>query len=250
MSDHRLIQSHQLVPAGFDFDYRGTGLDMTVLPSQIHCIIGAAYTGKRRWLRTLCGLDPAHSGRLSLMGHEVADMNEPQWQQTRCQIAYIPFNFSLFSASNVRQNLLLAPRYHQLAPLPALQDRADHLLNRLDPQLDTGELPAYLRKDQQCKVAIARALMLKPRVLVFDNLFAYFDPDSRLKMENFLLEEVEGGLSLLLITHDLRFAIDHGDHFILADRDAVHTFDSKQAMMDSDVAALRRYLEITGSRQG
>lgn len=164
------------------------------------------------------------------------------WSRLRTQVAFIPFDFALLSAASSLQNVLLAPRYHGLGDPATLADEASELLQRLAPGLDMHCLPAALRRDEQYKVALARALILKPAVLMLDSPFSFFDHREKARMQDFLLEQQAGGLAIVQVTHDLPFVFAHAERILFPTRTGVHTFDSKQAIIDSSDAEIRQYL--------
>ncbi|HHO59755.1 MAG TPA: ATP-binding cassette domain-containing protein [Thiotrichales bacterium] len=242
MQTQPIIQCHQIVPAELAFDYTGNHLNLALQPGQIISLIGPNYSGKTNWLRTMCGVEEAARGHVSLLGMNTDFMDADDWATARTRIGYIPFDFSLLSAANSIQNVVLAARYHQIGNQAELADRAGELLHQLDPQLDVNELPAYLRKDQQYKVAIARALMLEPKALVLDSPFAFFDSLSRQQLQDYLLDKVAQGLSIVQISHDIPYVLAHSSQIIFTHQRFVHTFTSKQAIIDADTPEIRDYL--------
>ncbi len=256
MPGNNIIQCQQIIPDGLAFEYQGKALDLNIGRGEVISIIGAQYSGKSQWLKTISGLQQQLSGRITIHGIDTSDLSEKDWSMTRMKVAYLHADTALMSAANGLDNVMAPALYHQLDKTlkhdpknETLTEKALNLLNEIDPELNLDDLPAYLSKEQRFKIAVARVLLLDPDVLALDKPFTHFDPESKVHFKRFLSHQVNNGLSLLLVSDDAQYALNISDKIIFTDRENLFLFDSKQEILNSDIAIVNEYLklqEITG----
>ena len=245
MQNDAIIQCRQLIPGELPFEYHGDALDFEIGKGEVISIIGPDYSGKGNWLRTICGLEHQLSGSVKIKGIDTLNISEEDWTLTRRKVAYLHEDIALLSAANGLANVLAPAIYHQLDRINQKQllvKTALELVAEIDPDINLDELPAYITKDHQFKIAVARALLLEPEVLALNNPFAHFNPDSKHKFQAFLKNQVKKGLSLLIVTHDIDYALDVSDKFIFASRDNIIFFDSARAMLNCDIPVVNQYI--------
>lgn len=245
MSEHGLIHCNKLVPGHQSYRFR-QALDLDLKPGEMISIIGPSLEQKSCWLKTLCGLNADYSGELELLGTNAGQQSLQQWTDSRKGIAYVHADTALLSAVNGLINVLVPVMYHDIYKdddRHKLTDRAIALVNEIDPDICLDELPAYISRQHQVKIATARALMLKPRVLALDNPFLYFDRDERKQFQSFINRKVEQGLSIIMLTQDIRYALGQSDRILYTDEDTVCLFDSLAACRQCKIETVRAYLE-------
>lgn len=189
MQNEAIIQCRQLIPGELPFEYHGEALDFEIGKGEVISIIGPDYSGKGNWLRTICGLEHQLSGSVQIKGINTLNISEDDWTLTRRKVAYLHEDIALLSAANGLDNVLAPAIYHQLdknTEKGLLAESALELLEEIDPDINLDDLPAYITKDHQFKIAVARALLLEPEVLALNNPFAHFNPDSKHKFKDFL----------------------------------------------------------------
>lgn len=251
MLNNSIISCQQLIPEELSFEYSGSALNFELGSAEVACIIGPNYSGKGNWIRTLCGLENQLSGYVYLKGKNSLSLSSREWSKTRMKIAYLHEDTALLSAANGLINVLAPALYHQLdrqQEKQLLVEKALELLQDIDPDLNLDEMPAYLSKQHRYKIAIARALLLAPEVLVLNNPFAYFNSDSKQKFQIFLKQQVAQGLSLLLITHDIPYALNISDKIIFVSQNNVIYFDNKQAILNCDIAEVNAFINHPENR--
>lgn len=247
MKNDAIIRCEQLIPQQFDFEYQGKALDFELGRGEVINIIGPNYSGKGNWLRTICGLEDQLSGKVYIKGIDTLNLSAEDWAKTRMKAAYLHEDTALLSAANGLMNVLIPALYHQLDKIPGkplLTERALELLEEIDPQINLDELPAYLNKDNQYKIAVARALLLEPEVLALNNPFAHFNSDSKHLFQAFIENQVNKGLSLLIVTHDIPYALDISDKIIFVCQQNLFYFNSKQAILDCDIPIVNQFISL------
>ena len=245
MTKHPVLQCENLIPENLPFDYQGDALDFKMDKGEVTCIIGPNYSGKGVWARALSGLEDQRCGNIYINGIDTLNISAEDWTRSRMQIAYLHEDTALLSAANGLINVLAPALYHQLDKLlekQLLVEKALELLEEIDPEINLDELPAYITKDHQYKIAVARALLLDPDVLVLNNPFAHFNSDSKHQFQKFLKKQNEKGVSILLVTHDISYALNISDKIIFASRENLLHFNSKQAILNCETPIVKEFM--------
>jgi len=245
MQNQSIIQCEQVIPQELPFDYPGDTLNFELSGGEVTSIIGPNYSGKGNWIRTICGLEDQSCGSIYIKGIDTSDLSAKDWAMTRMKVAYLHEDTALLSAANGLINVLAPALYHHLdknLKKQLLVEKALELLEEIDPKINLDELPAYLTKAHRYKIAVARALLLEPDVLALNNPFHHFNHEEKKQFQSFLKAQVNKGLSLLLVTHDIPYALDISDKIIFTDQKNIHYFDSRQAILNGDIAEVNEFM--------
>lgn len=246
-----VISCSRLIPEWLPFDYQGDTLNFDLDAGEVISIIGPDYSGKGNWLRTICGLEDQHDGALYINGLNTQGLSATEWTMTRRKVAYLHEDTALLSAANGLMNVLAPAFYHQLDKAcnkQLLAEKALELLEAIDPDIELDILPAYLTKDHQYKIAIARALLLEPDALALNNPFVHFNPDSKQRFQRFLEDRIKQGLSLLMVTHDIPYALSISDKIIFANRENLILFDPAEAILGCDIPMVSQFIDTSRAR--
>jgi polar amino acid transport system ATP-binding protein len=125
--------------------------------------------------------------------------------------------FNLFPHLKVIDNLTLAPRRIRKVPRRRAEERAMELLTRVGLPEKARQYPHQLSGGQQQRVAIARALMMEPHVMLFDEVTSALDPELVGEVLIVMRDLARSGMTMLVVTHEMHFARDVGDHLIFID---------------------------------
>ncbi len=223
--------------------YSGEALNFCAHAGEIICLIGPDHSGKSEWLKTLAGLNPPLSGKLQLLGNDINHHARQDWIRLRTQFAYLSSDTALLSAANGLQNTMMPALYHKLGSRDEILHKARDLLAAINVGCDNSLLPAYIRKDQRFKIALARALILDPAALFMDNPFTLFDSVAVHHFVQFLLQRVHTDqLLLLMVTHNVNFALTHANQILFISHNKVHCFNHRAQLMASEITEIREYL--------
>ena len=193
------------------------GIDVSVAAGEVLTIIGPSGSGKSTLLRTVNLLEPVDSGRIFLEGEEITAKGVNR-NAIRQRIGIVFQQFNLFPHLRVIDNLTLAARRVRHLPRKEATARARELLERVGLPEKERSYPHQLSGGQQQRVAIARALMMRPHVMLFDEVTSALDPE--------LVGEVlivmrdlsrDLGMTMLVVTHEMQFAREVGDHLVFMD---------------------------------
>jgi polar amino acid transport system ATP-binding protein len=183
------------------------GIDLEVEEHEVVCLIGASGSGKSTLLRCVNLLEPLDAGRVVLDGQEITrrgvDVNE-----VRRRIGIVFQAFNLFPHMTVLRNVTLAPRHVLGLPRAEAEARALELLKRFGLADRRDEYPDRLSGGQQQRVAIVRALAMRPQLMLLDEVTSALDPELVAEVLSVIRELAEGGMTMLIATHEMSFARD------------------------------------------
>jgi polar amino acid transport system ATP-binding protein len=183
------------------------GIDLTVAEHEVICLIGASGSGKSTLLRCINLIEPIDAGRIVVEGQEITapkvDVN-----RIRRRIGIVFQAFNLFPHMTVLDNVTLGPRKAlKMKPADA-EERGRSLLDRFGLGEKAGEYPDRLSGGQQQRVAIVRALAMEPDLLLLDEVTSALDPELVAEVLNVIRELAQGGMTMLIATHEMGFARD------------------------------------------
>jgi polar amino acid transport system ATP-binding protein len=183
------------------------GIDLELDDHEVVCLIGASGSGKSTLLRCVNLLEPLNGGRIFLGGEEITrrgvDAND-----VRRRIGIVFQAFNLFPHMTVLRNVTLAPRDVLGLSRAEAEARALELLGRFGLADRRDEYPDRLSGGQQQRVGIVRALAMRPELMLLDEVTSALDPELVAEVLNVIRELAEGGMTMLIATHEMGFARD------------------------------------------
>lgn len=217
------------------------GVDVHVDAGKTTTVIGPSGSGKSTLLRVLNRLYEPDSGDLLLDGDSVLTENPDRLRQ---RIGMVFQQFNLFPHRTVADNIALGPR--KLRGLSKDEARA-LALEQLEVVGLTGKAdsrPANLSGGQQQRVAIARALAMKPDIMFFDEATSALDPELVKGVLALMSDLAAGGMSMIVVTHEMGFARSVSDHVVFMDGGLVVESGSPDALFDNaGTPRLRKFLD-------
>lgn len=186
-------------------------VNLTVKDDEILCIVGPSGAGKTTLLRCITGLDTPDSGEFLMDGKPF----DPQGTGASDRVIGVVFqDFNLFPNLSVMENITLAPKMVLKQPKNEAVKKAQELLAELGLSTKGNLYPWQLSGGQKQRVAIARALAMKPKILCYDEPTSALDPNLRQDVANIILSLKKGGVTQLVVTHDLDFAEEIADDLL------------------------------------
>jgi general L-amino acid transport system ATP-binding protein len=192
------------------------GVDLTVAPGERIVICGPSGSGKSTLIRCVNGLEHHDRGRIVVDGEELTT-DVRSLNRVRTETGMVFQGFNLFPHMTVLENVSLAPRWVRKAPGADAEKTALELLARVKIAEQAHKFPAQLSGGQQQRVAIARALAMKPKLMLFDEPTSALDPEMVNEVLDVMIELAKGGMTMLVVTHEMAFARAVADRVIFMD---------------------------------
>jgi polar amino acid transport system ATP-binding protein len=186
------------------------GIDLTVEPHEVVCLIGASGSGKSTLLKCVNLVEPIDSGRVVVEG-EVITAAGVDTNRIRRRIGIVYQSFNLFPHMTVLRNITLAPREALGTDRAEAEKNARALLERFGLLDKQDEYPDRLSGGQQQRVAIVRALAMRPHLMLLDEVTSALDPELVAEVLAVIRELAREGMTMLIATHEMGFARDIAD---------------------------------------
>jgi polar amino acid transport system ATP-binding protein len=183
------------------------GIDLALSPHDVVCLIGASGSGKSTLLRCVNLLEPIDEGRVMLGGDEITAAGVDV-DKVRRRIGIVFQAFNLFPHMTVLRNVTLGPTRALGKPRAEADGEALELLGRFGLAGRAGDYPDRLSGGQQQRVAIVRALAMRPELMLLDEVTSALDPELVAEVLSVIRELAEGGMTMLIATHEMSFARD------------------------------------------
>lgn len=193
------------------------GTDLEVQQGEVVVILGPSGCGKSTLLRCINGLEPIQEGEIYLQGIGKLGQDLP-WDSVRQQIGMVFQNYELFKHMNVIDNILLGPLKAQKRQRAEVEQLADQLLQRVGLLDRKYDYPSNLSGGQKQRIAIVRALVMKPKVILLDEITAALDPEMVREVLDVVLKLAQEGMTMLIVTHEMGFARKVADRIIFMDK--------------------------------
>ncbi len=191
--------------------------DVTFKVEKGECVglVGGSGVGKSVVLRSLIGLEKPDSGEIWIDGTEISKLSERDLVPIRKKVAYVFQNGALFDSMSVYSNLAYPLREHTDLGEEQIKRRIHEQLEEFGLSEAVDKLPAELSGGMQKRVGLARAMMIGPKVILYDEPTAGLDPYNTLKIRETVLRLKKKGVTSLFVTHDMPTAVAVCDRFCL-----------------------------------
>ncbi len=204
------------VEARFGANHVLRGVSFSVRRGETVCIIGPSGSGKSTLLRCINGLVPCSAGSIRLAGRSVTDPKLDRIALRR-DVGIVFQQYNLFPHRTALQNVMMAPIHVLKQDRADVRTRAEGLLAKVGLSDKAGHYPGELSGGQQQRVAIARALAMNPKVMLFDEVTAALDPETKKEVLLTIQALAAEGMTCILVTHEMGFARRVADHVYFTD---------------------------------
>ena len=188
-------------------------INLTVEEGEVIAIIGGSGCGKSVSLRCMELLETPDAGQIIIDGMEITAKNA-DIDKIRCSMGMVYQNFNLFTHMNVMDNLCLAPVHLRKMSREDAEKKARNLLHQVGLPEKENAMPANLSGGQKQRIAIARCLMMDPKIMLFDEPTSALDPT----MVGEVLATMRGlakkKMTMLIVTHEMNFAKEIADRVL------------------------------------
>jgi len=200
-------------------------VNLSIHRGQTICVLGPSGSGKSTLLRCINWLERPDRGDIFLSGERVGYragtdivMSSAELAAIRARIGMVFQHFNLWPHLTVLGNLIEAPIFVQRRPRGEVVAEAEALLDQIGLIEKRDVYPARLSGGQKQRVAIARALAMRPTVLLFDEATSALDPELIGEVLDVMETLAQGGMTMIVVTHEMSFAKDAADEIVFLDR--------------------------------
>lgn len=212
MATETKIRINQLKKSFGDLDVL-RGIDLEVKKGEVVCVIGPSGGGKSTLLRCINLLEEPTSGTIEVDGEIITnpgiDINK-----FRRHVGMVFQRFNLFNHLTAKKNIMLAPVELKIMNKSTAEKTAMALLERVGLADKADQYPNQLSGGQMQRVAIARSLAMQPDIMLFDEPTSALDPEMVGEVLSVMKELAAGGMTMVVVTHEMGFAKDVADRVI------------------------------------
>jgi glutamate transport system ATP-binding protein len=185
-------------------------VNLSLERGEVLVIVGPSGGGKSTLCRTVNRLEPIDSGRILFDGRPLPAEGR-ELARHRADVGMVFQSFNLFAHKTVLQNVTLGPVNVRKTPKAQAEAQAMDLLSRVGIQSQAHKYPAQLSGGQQQRAAIARALAMQPRLMLFDEPTSALDPEMVKEVLDVMTSLVDEGMTMIVVTHEMGFARNAAD---------------------------------------
>ena len=203
------------------------GVSLSAKVGDVISILGASGSGKSTMLRCINMLEVPDAGEVAIAGETIAlkkdrrgrmcPADRGQVDRIRSKVAMVFQSFNLWSHLTVLENVIEAPVHVQKRPKAEAIAEAEALLAKVGIADKRDHYPSHLSGGQQQRAAIARALAMRPQVMLFDEPTSALDPELVGEVLVVMRNLAESGMTMVVVTHEMQFAREVGDHLVFMD---------------------------------
>ncbi|MFS0068298.1 amino acid ABC transporter ATP-binding protein [Corynebacterium striatum] len=218
------------------------GITLEVQPGEVACLLGPSGSGKSTFLRCCNHLEKVTAGRLyvdgDLIGYRERDgalyeISEKEAAAQRADIGMVFQQFNLFAHRTVLENIIEAPVHVKKQPVEQAKKRAMELLEQVGLAHKADAYPVQLSGGQQQRVAIARSVAMDPKLMLFDEPTSALDPELVGEVLRVMKELAAGGMTMLVVTHEMGFAREVADKIFFMDGGQVIESGTPEQVIDN-----------------
>ena len=217
------------------------GVSFAIPKGQVTAIIGKSGSGKSTALRCINRLEVIDGGSIQVCGHAVHD-GGIDLRRLRMDVGIVFQSYNLFPHLTVEQNITLAPKAVKGLSATDARAIAERTLRQVGLAEKAQAYPEQLSGGQQQRVAIARSLAMEPQVMLFDEVTSALDPQLTGEVLRVIEQLAEGGMTMVLVTHEMEFAARVADSIIYMHEGKVWETGPGAMLRDPQTPELREFL--------
>ncbi|MDJ1007947.1 MAG: amino acid ABC transporter ATP-binding protein [Paracoccaceae bacterium] len=233
------------------------GVDLTAPRGHVVALIGSSGSGKSTLLRCANLLEDSQEGEIRFEGEPIAwrgagparqPADRAQVTRIRTNLSMVFQQFNLWAHMTILENVMEAPVTVLRRDRAEVETAARGYLDKVGIGDKAGVYPAQLSGGQQQRAAIARALAMEPRALLFDEPTSALDPELEQEVIRVIKALAEEGRTMVIVTHDMSLARDVSDHVIFLHQGRIEEEGPPEALFDRPSSTrLRQFLSATAA---
>ncbi|MBQ6223356.1 MAG: amino acid ABC transporter ATP-binding protein [Solobacterium sp.] len=202
------------------------GVDFSVNEGEVVCLIGKSGSGKSTLLRCINLLEIPDAGEIRVFGENILDVKDVN--RYRSQVGMCFQQFNLFDNLNVLENCMLAQQKVLKKSREEAEKTALHYLNKVGMQDFVNRSVRTLSGGQKQRTAIARALCMEPKLMLFDEPTSALDPEMVGEVLTTMKQLADDGQTMIVVTHEMGFAAEVSDRIVFMDEGQIVEDDTPE----------------------
>ena len=191
-------------------------INLTVNQKEKIVVCGPSGSGKSTLIRCINRLEEHQEGNIVVDGNEISE-NTKDIEKIRAEVGMVFQQFNLFPHLSILDNCTLAPIWVKKLPKKQAEEIAMSNLQRVQIDDQALKFPGQLSGGQQQRAAIARALCMEPKIMLFDEPTSALDPEMIKEVLDAMVNLAKGGMTMIVVTHEMGFAKEVADEVIFMD---------------------------------
>jgi phospholipid/cholesterol/gamma-HCH transport system ATP-binding protein len=224
------------------------GVSFELRKGEILGLFGGSGTGKSVILRSIIGLEKPDRGQILFDGIDTTRLGEYELIEIRKKIGYVFQNGALFDSLTVEENLAYPLEEHTKLSPAEIQKKVEDMLALIDMKGSNRLLPAELSGGMQKRAGLARATILEPRIILFDEPTAGLDPLNTKRLLENIHKLKSKGITGIFVTHDIPAAFEIADRIAILYNGRIHVNDTVESIKQSKDPLVLSF--ISGSVEG
>ena len=219
------------------------GVSLDVFKGECLGLIGGSGAGKSVLLRSLIGLEKADQGKILIENIDITNMPENELIKIRKKVAYVFQNGALFDSMTVFDNLAFSLRAHTKMSEFDIDKKISVQLDEFGLLHAKYLYPSELSGGMQKRVGLARAIMMDPDIILYDEPTAGLDPYNTLKIQELILRLKTKGVTSILVTHDMPTAINVCDRFVFLQNNVISEDGTTKELLEKPNSLVNQFIK-------
>ena len=219
------------------------GVSFQLLKNEVLGLFGGSGSGKSVILRSIIGLEKPDRGEIIFEGHDLTKFSEQELVSVRTKIGYVFQNGALFDSLSIQENLAYPLR--ELTQLTEKQviNRVNEMLELIDMKGTNQLLPAELSGGMQKRAGLARAIILEPQIILFDEPTAGLDPTNTKRVLDNIKKFKKKGITGIFVTHDIPSAFEIADRIAILHKGQIPIIETVENIKKSDQPLVQSFIK-------
>jgi phospholipid/cholesterol/gamma-HCH transport system ATP-binding protein len=218
------------------------GISLEIKNNEILTLMGGSGSGKSVLLRSLIGLEKPDSGHISFRGRDIVKLSEVELTEVRKKIAYVFQYGALFDSFTVKENLAYPLREHTKLSEKEIHDKVISTLRKVGLEGSEELFPSDLSGGMQRRVGVARAIIMDPEIILYDEPTTGLDPFNTQQILKIIRELRDQGATSVLVTHDMHSIFSVTDRVAFLKDGKIHSLGTKEEIIASKDPELRGFI--------
>jgi phospholipid/cholesterol/gamma-HCH transport system ATP-binding protein len=219
------------------------GVSFKLKKGEILALFGGSGTGKSVLIRSIIGLETPDSGKIIFEDQDLTQLNERKLNKVRTKIGFVFQNGALFDSLTVEDNLAYPLREHTKLNETEILEKVERMLELIDMKGSNHLLPNELSGGMQKRAGLARATILEPAVILFDEPTAGLDPVNTKRLITNVLKLKERGMTGIFVTHDIPAAFEIADRVAFLHEGKIHVIDTLENIKNSKDPLVQSFVQ-------